>query len=1121
MSMHARQRSNSRPPSNPPSGHGRSTSSSSRGGGAGQQQYQQQPQGGERMEGAYEAPVQTTDADYDFCNAFWVTPQRSRANGGRSEDDEERDWGAEGYARLFDRVRNGTRICEDLRGVLKERASAAEDYAKKLTKLSKHQFGLGESGHMERAIATIKGEMAASAQSHVELAQLMRMQEGQMGEFVGRREAARKNQQSTVEKLWKDINNQRAHVKKSKLKYEQDAQLANSLNAQKHLLQGQALDKATLKLDKVQQTVEQNERDYRHYAGVLKDNTTKWNMQWRSYCDLVQDQEEERLEFLKARMWDTANGVATLALSEDESAERMRTALEQCEPKTDVMIFVQHHGTGNWIPDPIPFHDVKNPGPEPKQQYRPARYQRSSTRMPGMKHSPSAVGEITRQMNYGGQQQPMSREPSQPDLRAKAGEGGQGGGRPPSRSANRASNPNLAAVASSPPMQVAPAAANPPSFQQPPPSQEPVASPGRFTVSPSANLRSSSDSASAIGTPGSGSSRPGHISAAAFQNRQSFTSPTLSPAAPPVPAVSGTTPSPDAPPPAPAKYVGADTTANGTAPAPAPAPAPVAAGAEEDDEDDPLMKALKVLQNTPIQEPARPSRLSQHGPPAGLASPQATSSRGIPPQRSSADLRQHAASPSHRAQSSLSLAQPGAGVYGSPPSRSRPTSPAPIAAMMQPPSQQPSNGSNPTAGYGQAFPGERSRPHSRAGSTVSIASPSLAANMASPQRPTSNGANLATPFFAGGYGPRPSSPSQPGGGRSTSPQPYIPESLRPASPAMGGANPPRSSSPAPGQQYQPPHQHQQQQQQQQMRPTSAYGNRPSSVVGYNAPPPQQQQQPPQGYGGPPIHQQQQHQHPAIARAASPAPTSPAPFAAYAPPGFPQQHPSQPQLSHATSQHFHQPSQTPTPYQQGQPPQQGFPPQHVMGANGYAYPTSSPGPLNQAPTPQQQQQQPYGAPPPLNSHYGSPPPGAHLQRNPSMMSGVSGASVQQTPLQAYQAPMQSQIQPQQQQPQQQQQQQVQPQQQQQQQQQQQHARAPSVASVRAGSGGAPPPTGQYTETGQPILFYVNALFDYAASSAEEFSFSTGDVIAVTDTDPDGWWKGNRVGDVGDSRLFPSK
>lgn len=64
---------------------------------------------------------------------------------------------------------------------------------------------------------------------------------------------------------------------------------------------------------------------------------SNWNMAWKSFCDvrthfplllgqtlsfcrsqLVQDQEEERLEFLKSRMWDYANGLSTLAMAEDE-----------------------------------------------------------------------------------------------------------------------------------------------------------------------------------------------------------------------------------------------------------------------------------------------------------------------------------------------------------------------------------------------------------------------------------------------------------------------------------------------------------------------------------------------------------------------------------------------------------------------------------------------------------------------------------------------------------------------------------------------------------------------------------------------------------------------------------
>jgi len=41
----------------------------------------------------------------------------------------------------------------------------------------------------------------------------------------------------------------------------------------------------------------------------------------------------------------------------------------------------------------------------------------------------------------------------------------------------------------------------------------------------------------------------------------------------------------------------------------------------------------------------------------------------------------------------------------------------------------------------------------------------------------------------------------------------------------------------------------------------------------------------------------------------------------------------------------------------------------------------------------------------------------------------------------------------------------------------------------------PPTGQYTEAGQPILFYVKAIYKYDAASAEEFSFQKDDVIGV--------------------------
>ncbi|WFD19474.1 formin-binding protein [Malassezia caprae] len=91
----------------------------------------------------------------------------------------------------------------------------------------------------------------------------------------------------------------------------------------------------------------------------------------------------------------------------------------------------------------------------------------------------------------------------------------------------------------------------------------------------------------------------------------------------------------------------------------------------------------------------------------------------------------------------------------------------------------------------------------------------------------------------------------------------------------------------------------------------------------------------------------------------------------------------------------------------------------------------------------------------------------------------------------------------------------------------YSQAPPAASAAPAAAGtsqlARPPTGQYSETGEPILFYVKALYDYAATLPEEFSFTAGDIIAVTHTEPDGWWQGELLDEarrVPGAYTFPS-
>jgi len=92
----------------------------------------------------------------------------------------------------------------------------------------------------------------------------------------------------------------------------------NSYTAQSTLVQGKDLDKIHLKLERAQQTVQANERDFANFAKALQDTVQKWEQDWKGFSDVCQDLEEERLEFMKDNMWAYANAVSTVCVSDDE-----------------------------------------------------------------------------------------------------------------------------------------------------------------------------------------------------------------------------------------------------------------------------------------------------------------------------------------------------------------------------------------------------------------------------------------------------------------------------------------------------------------------------------------------------------------------------------------------------------------------------------------------------------------------------------------------------------------------------------------------------------------------------------------------------------------------------------
>jgi hypothetical protein len=126
--------------------------------------------------------------------------------------------------------------------------------------------------------------------------------------------------QAAIEKSYKAKQTQEGYVKKTRQKYEDDCVRINSYTAQSTLVQGKDLDKVQLRLEKAKQTVQANEREFNQFARALADTTSRWEKEWKVFCDGCQDLEEERIEFIKDNMWGYANSVSTVCVSDDEAS---------------------------------------------------------------------------------------------------------------------------------------------------------------------------------------------------------------------------------------------------------------------------------------------------------------------------------------------------------------------------------------------------------------------------------------------------------------------------------------------------------------------------------------------------------------------------------------------------------------------------------------------------------------------------------------------------------------------------------------------------------------------------------------------------------------------------------
>ncbi|GMK55472.1 hypothetical protein CspeluHIS016_0205280 [Cutaneotrichosporon spelunceum] len=1052
--------------------------------------------------------VDLTDPSLDFCNAFWGQGDR-------------------GYEVIMTRLRGAAKTVDELKAFWRERAAIEEDYAKRLSKLAKMPLGNNEIGDLSEALHTVQVETAAQASFHLQMSsEIHTAVEQPTAEFAARLTSLKKGQQATVEKAWRNKGLQEAHVAKARERYEKDCLKLNSYTANMQLVQGRERDDLENKMEKVRRSIQSEEQDFRNFVRVLEETSVKWENEWRSFCDVVQDLEEDRLSLTKDVVWAYANSVSQVCVEDDSSCERIREKLEQFEPPNDVVFFVKGWGTGSQIPDPPRFINY-GIGEYPTQPgFHHARYHRQSDRPP---------------------LQPVPRYVPEPEPKSAASVASPAAAPTPAADAA----PRSPAPASVPALQstpVEPAAPPPEKQNEYFPELAPIP-PGKDTT-PAESTRgvqlsdSASPPASSTGyKPPFGMPVPGMAAAGG--------------------AVAGA-----------AAAAGASTFGKSgsgvqspTASAPwgssnqAGPPSPSARDVQ--DQEDPMARALAELRQNPpgpnnvrrapsqrrtesiysaggraasavagssvSQQQRSPSpapsnharQQSYQSPPAGGLGGQGGSGL-IPPRKghTAAQLAKSMAEFENRSQhrGSVNYNSFANDVVGSHPT-SRPTSPAPnrspSPAMMQPPTQPATHiADDVVPRYGQAFPGERSRSrpasvyssHSRANSVVSVGEQNEDA------APREAFAGIGAGSAARSPSPRPHSFRAPSIGPAADTHGTLgPPNLGIALDASGGV-----AEDSMAEQYR--RQYQQQRMQQQEVPQAQPQEQPESrqlmqsaqfnmiptespslmlpsrsaqslsgqqlSAGQPQQQPQQhhqqqqqyQQQQQQAYG-----QQQQHQQPHQYDQQPQAQYDQQPQAQYD---------QQPQVQYDQYGRLQQQQLQPQANQRqsssvgyqyaGQQEQQPYRQQSLSEAAGYQYS----GQQQQQHAPQHQQYR-SDVPNGYNQHYGATQPNSQQYRS------LSPQPQHQPWMEAaYQPPQQP----------------------------EQQVRRNTPSPIPGQPPSNPAPTGQWATDGRPVLFYVRALFPYQAVGPFEFDFQKDDIIAVTSTPSDGWWSGELLDE---SRRQPGR
>ncbi|KAG0224863.1 Proline-serine-threonine phosphatase-interacting protein 2, partial [Actinomortierella wolfii] len=257
-----------------------------------------------------------------------------------------------GYGALTNRMKQAKVTCQEILTMFQARASLEEEYGKKLVKLSRSPLGKDEVGTLKESLDVVRYEIEAIGKSHIELASKIRDQlETALVDMMNGLKDKRKLHQSSIDRTFRNKQLYTQQLIKAKEKYDAECMKTKGLSAVKMTLQGKDLDKVSTRIEKTELASKAADVEYQQSIRQLAEINEKWIIEWKAACDAFQGLEEHRVDYLRTTLWNYANIISTACVADDESCERIRASLEQCDVNQNLQAFIDASGTGTETPD--------------------------------------------------------------------------------------------------------------------------------------------------------------------------------------------------------------------------------------------------------------------------------------------------------------------------------------------------------------------------------------------------------------------------------------------------------------------------------------------------------------------------------------------------------------------------------------------------------------------------------------------------------------------------------------------------------------------------------------------------------------------------------------------------